>query len=167
MRNVSEPESLVREFRSDLLSFGDLVGEQGRDVFREAAQTTAKAIVFGNAFGPGAPLDTGFLRASFRVSLNTPEDGPSVGAKIAGRKDGDAPLYPTNLDTSGAARAQLGDDVFITTMAAYAVDLEEGSGVRRNGPSENIGTPTPFIAPVEFRFDAIVEDAARRVGYGA
>lgn len=158
---------MVREFRSQLLAFDGEVRGQAVDVFREAAQTTAEAIVIGNRFGPGAPLDTGFLRASFRVALNNPEDGPSVGAKVSGRKDGAAPIYPANLDTSGAARAQLGDDIYITTMAAYAVALEEGTGVRRNGPSANVGTPTPFVAPVEFRFDAIVEDAARRVGYGS
>jgi hypothetical protein len=53
-------------------------------------------------------------------------------------------------------------------MADYAGYLEEGAGlVRRNGPPENIGAPTPFIAPVEARFGAIAEDAARRVGYGS
>lgn len=158
---------MVREFRSALFAFDGETRGQAVDVFREAAQTTAEAIVIGNAFGPGAPLDTGFLRASFRVALNSPEDGPSVGAKVSGREPGASPIYAESLDTSNAARAQLGDDVFITTMAEYAVALEEGNGLRRNGPSENVGTPTPFVAPVEFRFDAIVEDAGRRLGYGS
>lgn len=158
---------MLKEFTDQLQAFGaEDVRRLGTSVFQDAAQVTAEAVVLGNQFGPGAPLDTGFLRASFRVAKNAPEDGPSEATDIPGRKDGDSPIYPATLDTSAAASAFLGDQVFCTTIAEYADYLEEGGLTRRNGPPENIGAPTPFVAPVEARWLQIVDDAARRVGYG-
>lgn len=133
--------------------------------FQEAAQLTAEAIVVGSQYGPGAPLDTGFLRASFRVSRNRPDDGPTTPPPTPGRTPGDAPLYPTTVDTSPAATARLGETIYITTAAEYAVYLEEGDLTRRHGPLA--GAPTPFVGPVEARWAAILDDAARRAGYGA
>ncbi len=162
-------DALFREFTSELFKFGDEdVEGRGTAMFRECAQVTAEAIVIGNAYGPGTPLDTGWLRASFRVSESVPEDGPGERPALPGREPGSGTVFASALDTSAAARAKLGNSVFVSTMAPYAGDLEEGAGlVRRNGPPENIGAPTPFIAPVEARFGQIAEDAARRVGYGS
>ena len=156
---------MLREFRDTLQAFGrEEVERVGGVVFQEAAQVAAEAVVIGNAYGLGAPLDTGFLRASFRVARNAPEDGPSVAPTIPGRQDGDPPVYPAGLDTSAAAGARLGDTVWCTTMAAYAQYLEDGGFTRRNGPDR--GAPTLFVAPVEARWVQIVDDTARRVGYG-
>lgn len=159
---------LYREFTQQLQAFGqqDVFG-RAQEAFREAAQVTAEAVVIGNQFGPGTPLDTGFLRASFRVARNTPEDGPSERPATPGRKAGDAPIFGSSLDTSPAATAALGDRVYCTTVASYADALEEGGMIRRNGPPENVGAPTPFVAPVEARWEQIQDDAARRVGFGA
>lgn len=160
-------DAMTREFRAELRAFQQIdVSGKAETLFQEAAAAAAEAVVLGNQFGPGAPLDTGFLRASFRVALNAPEDGPSTPPPTPGRKDGDPPLYPNTLDTSAAARAKLGNTIYCTTVAEYATYLEEGGLVRRHGPPENVGAPTPFVAPVEARWDAIVEDAAARVGYG-
>jgi len=158
---------LFKEFTDQLHQFdAQDVRRLGLDVFQESALVTAEAVVIGNQFGPGTPLDTGFLRASFRVSKNAPTDGPSTPPVVPGRKAGDPPLYPSTLDTAATQTAFLGDRVFCTTVAAYAEYLEEGGMVRRNGPPENVGSPTPFVAPVEARWEQIVDDAARRVGYG-
>jgi hypothetical protein len=159
---------MLREFSAELRAFGEIdVTGRGVRVLQEAAEVTSKAIVLGNAFGPGAPLDTGFLRSSFRVARNAPDDGPSEPPVTpAGRRPGDPPIFAGALDTSAAQLARLGDSIYCTTIAAYAVYLEEGGMVRRNGDPTNVGAPTPFIAPVEARFLAIVDDAADRVGYG-
>jgi len=158
---------MLKEFTDELRAFGqEDVQRLGTQVFGEAAQAAAEAVVIGNQFGPGAPLDTGFLRASFRVSRNRPEDGPSVAPPTPGRKDGDPPIYATTLDTSAIASAVLGDEVYCTTVAEYADYLEEGGLTRRNGPPENRGASTQFVAPVEARWLQIVDDAVRRVGYG-
>jgi hypothetical protein len=152
-------------FTRDLQAFfRDDVEGRGTAAFREAAQTTAEAIVVGNQFSIGAPLDTGFLRASFRVSRTRPEDGPSERPATPGRQPGDAPLFPATVDTSPAATATLGEDVYIATPVEYAQYLEENGLTRRNGP--NVGQPTEFVAPVEARWPAILDDAARRAGYG-
>ena len=158
---------MLKEFTDQLRAFGerDVLG-LATDVFQDAAQATAEAVVIGNQYGPGTPLDTGFLRASFRVAKNSPEDGPSVRPPTPGRTPGDAPLYPNTVDTSATQTAFLGDKVYCTTVAAYADYLEEGGITRRHGPPENVGTPTPFVAPVEARWEQIVDDTARRVGYG-
>jgi hypothetical protein len=161
-------DTMLREFTTQLQAFArDDVAGKLEAVFQEAAQTASEAVVIGNAFGPGAPLDTGFLRASFRVAEGAPVDGPSTPPPTPGRKPGDAPIYGDALDTSAAARAPLGGTVFCTTIAEYATYLEEGGMVRRNGPPENRGAATPFVAPVEARWPAIVDDAASRVGFGA
>lgn len=144
--------------------FRDDVEGRGTAAFREAAALTAEAIVVGNQYSIGAPLDTGFLRASFRVSRRRPEDGPTERPPAPGRQPGDAPLYPTTIDTSPAATARLGEDVYITTAAEYARYLEENGLTRRHGP--DAGRPTEFIAPVEARWPLILDDAARRAGYG-
>ena len=157
---------MLKEFTDQLRGFGQDVERVGAATFHAAAEATAEAVVIGNQFGPGAPLDTGFLRASFRVSRNRPEDGPSVAPVVTGRKDGDPPIYTTALDTSSIAAAGLGDEIFVSTVAEYADYLEAGGMVRRNGPPENRGASTQFVAPVEARWPAILDDAARRVGYG-
>jgi hypothetical protein len=157
------------EFRAVLLGFmRDDVEGRATEALQDAAQIAAEAVVIGNMYGPGAPLDTGFLRASFRVSRNAPDDGPSTPPPTpAGRKAGDRPLFPVNrVNTRAAATMKLGEDLFITTMAEYATYLEEGSMTRRHGPPQNVGTPTHFIAPVEARWPQILDDAARRAGYG-
>lgn len=158
---------MLKAFTDQLQAFGrlDVMGV-ATEVFQESAQVAAEAVVIGNAYGPGAPLDTGFLRASFRVAKNAPEDGPSAPPATPGRKDGDPPRYPTTLDTSATQTAALGDRVYCTTVAEYADYLEEGGLTRRNGPPENVGAPTPFVAPVDARWLQIVDDTARRVGYG-
>jgi hypothetical protein len=154
-------DQFTREMRA---FFRDDVEGRGTAAFQEAAQQAAEAIIIGSQYGPGAPLDTGFLRASFRVSRNRPEDGPSEAPPTPGRQPGAPPIFTTTPDTSQVATAVLGDEVFITTVAEYAQHLEENGLTRRNGP--RAGQPTEFIAPVEARWPAILDDAARRAGYG-
>lgn len=159
-------DTLVRDFTSALHAFGSEVNELGTLAFREVALVTAEAIDIGNEFGPGVPLDTGYLRASFRVGINQVNDGPSERPRVKGRKPGDAPLTSATVDTSPVTRVALGDSVYITTNVEYAEPLENNPKTRRNGPPENRGASTEFIAPVEARFERIVDDAAQRVGYG-
>jgi hypothetical protein len=161
--------STVDDFARELRLFvdEDVVGG-ATDVLHEAAQTTAEAIVIGNEFGPGVPVDSAFLRSSFRVSAGEPQDGPTEPPATPGRKAG-VPVFDGPLDLSAAATVPLGTDLYITTAVEYAVYLEEGAnqhGLMARRFGVNAGAPTPFIAPVEQRFDRIVEDAARRVGYG-
>lgn len=158
----------ILEFSRELRDFirEDVQGA-GERTLETAAGLAAEAVVVGNTFGPGAPVDTGFLRASFRVSKNQPDDGPSTPPELPGRQAGDPPVFDTRLSATRGVRLRFGDLLYVTTMAEYAIYLEEGGMLRRNGPPELVGTPTPFVAPVEARWPAIVETAARRNGFGS
>lgn len=184
-----------RAFLHELREFADKdVSEKATITLQEAAQRTFEAVSIGNAFGPGAPVQYGFLRASFSIGLGSPEDGPSTPPhltrntknakarkqRIAKRKaqglivakrrrdtsKRDIPVYPPNTDFSALASLQLGVLAYYTTMAFYAEFLETLGLTRRHGPPQNIGRSTTFVAPVEARFDDIVQDAAKRAGYG-
>jgi hypothetical protein len=146
--------TMVREFRSQLFGFGGDVERYGEDTLQEASAQTIEAVVLGNRYGPGAPLDEGILRGSFRVGRNAPVDGPSEGGEVGGP-----------LDLTPAYAAKLGDTVYGTTMMHYAEPLETKGLTRRHGPAANIGTSTAFVKPVEQHFERIVDDAADRVGF--
>ncbi|MBY0490624.1 MAG: hypothetical protein K2R93_12350 [Gemmatimonadaceae bacterium] len=162
---MSDPLALVYDFEADLSRFGDAVENGATLVLREAGDTTAEAIVIGNQYGPGVPIDTGWARASFVAALNEPAEGrgerPFISRKVnpAGRV-----LFPETIDLAPIGRAQLGDAIYITTVVEYAQVLEFQPKTRRYGP--NAGRSTVFIEPVHARFGAIVDDAADRVGYG-
>jgi len=157
----------VPDFSRDLRLFVDEDVRGGATaVLREAAQTVAEAIVVGNAFGPGVPVDTAFLRASFRVAQGAPVDGPTEPPPRSPERAPGAPVFDAPFDVSAAATVPLGTELFITTAVEYAAYLEEGANMARRF-GVNAGASTPFIAPVEARWERIVDDAARRVGYGA
>ena len=160
--SMNDDRSMVREFVLQLEGFGEDLEAAAREVLGGVVETTAEAITRGNEFGPGVPWDTGFLRASFQTGLNAPRDGPSVRPPTPGRRPGAGELYTGVLDVSIAARAVLGDRIYITTIAEYAVYLEEGTTQRRFGALK--GAATPFIAPVEARFQQICDSVAKRVG---
>ena len=71
-------DTMVKTFAADCEAwFKDDVEGKATLTLQEAADTAAEAIVVGNEFGPGVPVDTGFARSSFRVALNEAVDGPS------------------------------------------------------------------------------------------
>lgn len=155
--------SMLREFNAELEQFAGATAEQARLIFAESAATACEAIAIGNEFGPGAPLDTGYLRASFRVGVDTIVNGPSTPPQRSKRSDG-THLIADVFDASPVQRVQIGQTVYLVTNVDYAKYLETGHMTRRHG--EHVGQDTEFIAPVEARFGQIVDDAADRVGYG-
>lgn len=162
---MSDPLALVYDFEADLSRFGDEVENGATLVLQEAGRQTAFAITIGNEFGPGVPIDTGWLRSSFVAALNDPGSGrgerPFISRKVnpAGRV-----LFPELIDVGPISSAKLGDAIYLTTITEYAQFLEFLPKTRRGGP--NKGKSTEFLAPVEARFNQIVDDAAARVGYG-
>lgn len=138
--------SLV-QFQADLKFFGDDAVRIATLILQDAAEVAAEAVVVGNEFGLGTPLETGILRGSFRVSLNTPELEDGEGGGV--------------FDTSAIARATLSDTIYVTSGNPYGGFLEDNNYTRRHG--EHIGSPTPFIHPVEEQFTRIVNRSAVRV----
>lgn len=154
--------TLIENFLLDLRAFSELTDARATAVVRATAAVCAEAIIIGNEYGPGAPVDTGWLRASFQVTLNTPATGPSEPPpRPKGRRLEDPPLYPDAPVLTGAENAALSDVVYITTPAAYAEYLEYDGLERRFGPYR--GMPTAFVRSVALRFDRIVDDVRRRL----
>lgn len=161
---MADENALVYEFRSQLLAFGEDVEGKATATLQEAAEVTAEAVVIGNEYGPGIPVDTGFARASFRLGVGAPEDGPSTRPWVSRRvaRPG-TELFREPLNLGKLAQIRLGVPVFITTIAEYPQYLEFEPKRRRYG--KNAGASTVFLEPVEVRFERLVDDAARRVGY--
>ena len=152
---------MLRQFGADLEAFfTEDVEQRATEVFREAAELAAEGLIVGNQYGPGAPVDTGFLRASFRVGLDAPAPGPSTPPSTAGREPGSAPLFSAPVLGPELATVALGQVVFVTTNVEYAAYLEYLDRQRRYG--KFAGQSTVFIAPIELRWPRIVEDALRR-----
>jgi hypothetical protein len=156
--------STLAEFALDLQAWGLEVEADATRVFRAAAQVAAEAVVVGNQYGPGAPVDTGFLRASFRVGLGAPAPSPANAPRTPGRRPGDAPVFAAAPVASVIAGASLDRAIYVTSNAAYAETLEFLPRTRRFGPYA--GQPTVFVRPVEARWPRIVEDTMRRLGVG-
>jgi len=133
-------------------------------VIHEAIEMVAEAVVIGSAFGPGAPLDTGFLRSAFTVGIGAPRDGASTPPKRA--RSASRVMYRQMLNLSRIMQSKLGDAVYFTTSVFYAEYLETLPLRRRNGPSENRGSSTKFVQPVVEKWVQIVDDAARRKQFG-
>lgn len=89
-------------------------------VFKESAQRVFQQVLLPVARGGNMPVDTGFLRASFRTTLNEPtmtltfRKGPS----------GSFSLAPPALTI---ASARLGDTIYGVFTANYARYVEYGT----------------------------------------
>lgn len=157
-----DQNALLREFAADLEAFFvEDVEANATAALHEAAQLAAEAIVVGNQYGPGAPVDTGFLRASFRIGIGAPASGPSAPPKSTGRRPGDAPQFAAPPIGPEVLQAQLGQTIFITTNVQYGEYVEFLEQRRRYG--KFAGASTTFIRPVELRWPRIVEDVVARV----
>lgn len=149
------------------------VGRKGfertaQDVLSEAASMAAETLIIGSRFGPGAPgPDTGFLRASFRVGIRGPANGPSEPPPgLRGESRGGAALYPPMLETARLASPTVGVAIYCTSAVRYGAYLEGSGKRRRTGPSSLRGSSTDFVAPVERAWPRIVLDASRRYRRG-
>lgn len=156
--------STLAEFSLDLKQWGLEVEADATRVFRAASQVAAEAVVVGNEFGPGAPVDTGFLRSSFRVGLGAPKAGPVTKPRTPGRVPGAPALYPAAPVADALASATMDRVVYVTTSAAYAEPLELLSRTRRFGPYA--GRSTAFVRPVELRWPRIIERVMRQLRIG-
>lgn len=157
---MNDALALVYDFDVALEKFSGLTTQQATLVLQEAATTTLEAIVIGNSFGPGVPVDTGWLRASFAAGINSPSANLNSNPTPPQSRGKGSPM-PFTMDIQEILRAELGDAIYLTTATEYGAFLEFQPGIRRYGP--NPGTSTEFLAPVEARFSQIVDDAVRRI----
>lgn len=133
----------VTVFLADLTVFETGLG-QDLDAFVQALMfVLAENVVVGGPYGPGTPVDTGYARASWWLSLNAPTEGPVVTV-------GQAQLA---TDASLALQAKAGDTIYLINNAQYIQALEDGhSGQAPNG----------MVGVVLMQGQRIVDDLARQ-----
>lgn len=85
-------------------------------VFRESTQWVISLMI------NGTPVDTGFARASYRVSTS---EMPSISASAKG-VDGQAYSLDLGNITLAIAGAEIGQTIFCGMTAAYGLPLEYG-----------------------------------------
>lgn len=170
---MSSNEEFARAFLAELHLLGEDIEVHVRRIWQESMTLATEAIVIGSQYGPGAPVDTEYLRSTFGIGRNGPAE--VFGDRNAGARGGAA---APSLDLREIFDAQLGESVYLTTATEYAHYLEDGKWSRgdkagtfaRRTSTEQLnnkkgtGGPTPFVAPVAARWPDIVEDALQRVG---
>lgn len=120
---------------------------------RTVAVTIAEALVVGNAYGPGTPVDTGFARDSWSVGINGPAPGGPPRPE-PGRPHGAGRGYLGALPslTRDLMSVRAGDVVEFANAAEYFPGLEQGSS--QQAPAGVIGLTAieiPALAAAAWR----------------
>ena len=88
---------------------------------QDVALEAAEAIVVGNEFSPGTPVDTGFARASWWASINSL--GGAQGTVVPSAGAGAESVSAMSLVIT---KAKAGDIIYLLNNAAYIEMLEKG-----------------------------------------
>jgi hypothetical protein len=94
--------------------------ERGEAVFKQSAQEVIETMQTPVAAGGNMPVDTGFLRASLRTTLNAPTQGGLANPGTPAQYDSGS----VSLAINGAG---LGDTIYAVYTANYASFVEYGS----------------------------------------
>ena len=151
---TDDPNQLVYNFRLDLARFGEEVERNARSIFQTSAEVAALAVIKGNEWAPGIPVDTAWARDSYRIGVNQIVEGPSERPK-SGSIHSSGPPMAVAFD-----QLQLGDTVYVATMAEYPRYLEFTPKRRRYG--QYAGQSTEFLEPVDASWQAIIEDTVAK-----
>lgn len=157
---MSRNDANVRAFAAALDQRFAEVDQKLTEIFRESISLTVQNIVGPGDYGPGVPVDTGALRASFGLGVGGP-----------GAAGGGAAAIGTGLLNS----VRLQDSIFFTSELAYAQWVELGrtrnggqmqrrTAAQQLGRLKGTGGPTTFLQPVLDQWPRIVEEAVQRVG---
>lgn len=107
----------IERFEADIAKIQKQVPVTATSVYRDLCLEVIEAAVAGNPqySCPGTPVDTGFARGSWMVSIGKPaRDGPT-------NPNTDA---TGTVDTSPVFRATIGQTVWVTSFVAYMSKLE-------------------------------------------
>ncbi|WP_244540351.1 HK97 gp10 family phage protein [Kaistia soli] len=116
-------------------------------VFRESASEVIEEMQRPVGAGGNMPVDTGFLRSSLQVGVNTEPvaaamPNPGAGAKFT---------YAASMAIAGA---EIGDTIVASYSAKYAPIIEYGGGKRQ---------PRRFVALAAAQWPSIVARVAERL----
>ncbi len=116
-------------------------------VFRQASQEVIETMQTPVGAGGNMPVDTGFLRSSLQVGINT----EPVAAALGNPNPEGSFTYAASLAIAGA---EVGDTVVASYSAKYAPAVEYGSGKRQ---------PRRFVALAAAQWPSIVNRVAERL----
>lgn len=117
-------------------------------VFRQSAQEVISEMQTPIGEGGNMPIDTGFLRSSLQVGVNTapvPANRP---------KPGGPQVYNPSVASVAIAGANIGDTIVASYSASYAPYVEYGTEGR---------APRRFVGLAIAQWQAIVERVASRL----
>jgi hypothetical protein len=145
----------VFEFGGDLQRFIQRLDTRADEFVRNLGFEVLRNIVVGGRYAPGTPVDTGFARNSWVVSLN----GPAQYRQPAERPEG-VTTVPLTAETEGGTvllGARLGDALHITSNCAYM------GGPRGLEYGHSQQAPVGMVRLTIAAFGQIVHDVAQEM----
>lgn len=137
----------VQTFAADVDRFESALNGRLDELTRNLGFAAAEALIVGNKYSPGTPVDTGFARNSWAVGLNAEPDFPQAPAPPTDTKG--EPVSVSSPETTHAviAEATAQDLVFIESNCVYMEALEFGhSGQAPQGMVRLTAQALPQIA---------------------
>lgn len=121
------PPLPLQDFTAKLDRSTKLFDTQMAKVLQRVAFDAAENIIVGGPYADGTPVDTGFARASWYVSLNDLSGKASEGAagsKVTHDKSGRSTMQ---MGFHAVGAAKIGDTIWILNNVPYIINLEYGS----------------------------------------
>jgi hypothetical protein len=140
----------IISFKADLNRFAESIDKKVEAVIRQIVIELFNAITLHN------PVDTGYSRSNWRVSVNEPDETVSVPPSDKARadtKNRTGWIEAPSLDLSILSNLQSTDSVFVTNSVDYVQYLEEGSSKQ---------APSGFLRISVAQIEAQVDDIAQR-----
>lgn len=113
----------VQQFAASLNKWVKDLGPYLDQVVQHVAFECAENIIVGGEFAPGSPVDTGFFRANWIVSLDVMPAMDAVVAPVKGTKIDQVALANAEVVLLGA---KAGRKLFIVNPVVYGPPLEFG-----------------------------------------
>lgn len=109
------------QFAASLGKMGALLVGRLDEATRNIAFSLGEEVIVGGKYSPGSPVDTGFFRSEWMVSIGTAPSGGLVDRPTKG-------TFTTNLDKISLilAKVKAGPSIFYSNPASYGMLLELG-----------------------------------------
>jgi hypothetical protein len=152
---MSKQAQFTQEFVEGMKRYEHVPRQKADRLVRGVASVTGEALVVGNQYGPGTPVDTGNARGHWYTTIGGGDPGGHPNPPGGG--EGAAALTHEAMDgvALAAAAARAGDVISFNNDAEYIEELNHGSSQQ---------APNGILDVVAMNFPAIVDDTARRLG---
>lgn len=112
--------SALGNFEADLERWQSQLGEHMDEMVQNIVFALAEEIIVGKTYSPGTPIDTGFARASWWVSIG----GEGTPHQVGANPERLVPTQSANL--ADVVLAKAGDEIYLLTNTEYMPALEFG-----------------------------------------